>query len=77
MCIFEFELSRAQSTHWTCAIMVDTCNRNKAGVKAPTLRFHLVCPSILFVCVFGFVGLEEQHVVSNRCMAFLALSMDV
>ena len=77
MCIFEFELSTVQITHWTCEIMVDTCNRNKGGVKAPSLRFHVVSRYILFVCVFGFVGLAKQHVVSNRCMVFFVLSMDV
>ena len=66
MCIFEVELSRVQSTHWACAIMVDACNRNKGDVKAPTLRFHEVCEYHLFL-----------YVVSNRCMMFLVLSMDV
>ena len=31
----------------------------------------------MLVIEIVFVGLEEQHVVSNRCMVLLGLSMDV
>ena len=57
--------------------MVDACNRNKGGGKAPTLRFHLVGQYMMFVCVFGLVGLEEQHVVAIWCKKYLVLSMDL
>ena len=62
----------------TCAIMVDTCNRNKGGGEGAIITFSFGSTiSFVCMCVWGFVGLEEQHVVSSRCMCFVVLSMDV